>query len=81
MRGRIGMRPLERGAGKLAAQGEVQSPVPSLTRVSWLPRPHQSGFGEWQGGLGEVGQFGGWEALVELNLNEDLKKRKRKKKT
>lgn len=27
-------------------------------------------------GLRGVGQFGGWEALVELNLNEEKKKKK-----
>lgn len=33
----IGMRPLERGAGRLAAQGEVPSPVPSLTESVGYP--------------------------------------------
>lgn len=37
MRQRIGMRPLEKGAGRLAAQGEVQSPVPSLTESVGYP--------------------------------------------
>lgn len=33
----IGMRPLERGAGRLAARGEVPSPVPSLTESVGYP--------------------------------------------
>lgn len=68
--GRIGMRPLERGAGRLAAQGEVQSPVPSLTESVDYPGLIRMDLGR-QGGLGRVGQSGEWEALVELNLNED----------
>lgn len=37
MLGRMGMRPLEKRAGRLAAQGEVQSPVPSLTESVGYP--------------------------------------------
>lgn len=70
MHERIGLRPLEKGAGRLAAQGEVQSPVPSLTESVGYPGLIRMDL--WrQGSLGGVGQFGGWEALVELNLNED----------
>ena len=42
----IGMRPLEREAGRLAAQDEIPSPVLRLDRVRWLPRSHQNGFKE-----------------------------------
>lgn len=69
MHGRVGMRPLEKG-WEASSSGRGSKPGSFLDRVSWLPRSHQDGFVE-QGSLGGVGQFGGWEALVEINLNED----------
>lgn len=57
----IGMRPLERGAGRLAAQGEIPSPVPSLTESVGYPGliRMDSGSGRAFGRGGTIWRVGG----------------------
>lgn len=69
-----------KGGREASSSGRDSKPSSFLDRVSWLPGSHQNGFREWGGCLGRVGQFGGWEALVELNLKEKKKKKKTWKK-